>query len=115
MIRTTVPPRTMGSSRKMDTPNAVLMRMSFIELERQRRIKELEMLKVRSIKLTTRLEEIGREQDALKKKLDTLLEPLASAEVVGVSRPGSSASSASSAAAARQANAHARGSFAIRY
>ena len=41
---TTIPPRTYGAGRKVATPSAILLRMSFLELERQRRVLETAQL-----------------------------------------------------------------------
>ena len=77
-IRTTIPPRTFGAGRKSASPSAILLRMSFIELERQRRVQEIAQLQSRSIKLQSRIEEIDREKETLRKALDGVVEPTAS-------------------------------------
>jgi hypothetical protein len=105
-IRTTIPPRTYGSGRKAETPHALLLRMSFLELERQRRVLENEQLTMRSIKLLTRIEEIDREKLQLKAALEKTVEPLVASATLPVSR----AAAVRSSGQARQ-----RGGFAIRY
>ncbi len=104
-IRTTIPPRTYGSGRKAATPHALLLRMSFLELERQRRTQELEQLQARAIKLQARVEEIEREKAVLRIALEDRVAPLATAGAVTVSR----------AAAHPAAGGRPRGGFAIRY
>jgi len=104
-IRTTIPPRTYGSGRKAATPAAILLRMSFLELERQRRVQQTGLLSVRAIKLRSRIEEIDREKLVLRLALDQTVEPLASAGALPVTR-----------AAVRSSNQGLpRGGFAIRY
>jgi hypothetical protein len=104
-IRTTIPPRTYGAGRKAATPHALLLRMSFLELERQRRAQEIEQLQARTIKLQSRIEAIEREKTVLRVALEDRVEPLAAAGVVAVSR----------AAARPSAQGRPRGGFAIRY
>jgi len=104
-IRTTIPPRTYGSGRKAATPSAILLRMSFLEPERQRRVQETALLRARSIKLQTRIEQIDREKDTLRKALDGVVEPTAASGAgVPVVRVRGSA-----------AITRPRGGFAIRY
>jgi hypothetical protein len=104
-IRTTIPPRTYGAGRKSKTPHALLLRMSYLELERQRSILEVEQLQARTIKLRSRIEEIEREKAVLNVALESRTAPLAAAGAVTVSH-----------AAARPATqGRPRGSFAIRY
>jgi hypothetical protein len=104
-IRTTIPPRTFGAGRKSASPRALLLRMSFLELERQRRTQEIEQLQARAIKLQARIEAIEREKSFLRVALENRVEPLAAAGAVPVSR----------AAMPPPANGRARGGFPIRY
>lgn len=104
-IRTTIPPRTYGAGKKASTPSAILLRMSFLELERQRRVQENGQLQARGIKLLTRIEEIDREKAVLRQALDGAVVPTAaSAAGVAVAR-----------APVRSAAIRPRGGFAIRY
>jgi hypothetical protein len=103
-VRTTIPPRTYGATRKAVTPHSLLLRMSFLELERQRRIQETEQLTARGIKLRSRIEEIDREKLSLRQALEQSVEPLVSADALPVTR-----------ASARSAMGRQRGGFAIRY
>jgi hypothetical protein len=104
-IRTTIPPRTYGTGRKATTPHALLLRMSFLELERQRRVQETEQLTVRGIKLQSRIEEIDREILVLRLALEQTVKPLASAGALPVTL-----------AAGRQImQGRQRSGFAIRY
>jgi hypothetical protein len=104
-IRTTIPPRTYGSRAKATTPGAILLRMSFLEMERQRRVKEVELLNARAIKLYSRIEAIDREKLELRKALDHATEPLASGGMLPVTR----------AALCSSNQSRARNGFAIRY
>jgi uncharacterized protein (DUF111 family) len=104
-IRTTIPPRTYGAGKKAATPAAILLRMSFLELERQRRVQETELLSARAIKLQSRIEEIDREKLVLRQALDQTVEPLASSGALPITR-----------SAVRPSNqVRPRGGFAIRY
>lgn len=104
-IRTTIPPRTYGSGHKGTTPHTILLRMSFLELERQRRVQESEQLTVRKIASESRIEEIDREKLVLRLALEKAVEPLDSAGVVPVTLT-----------ARRQVvQSRAKGGFAIRY
>jgi hypothetical protein len=103
-IRTTIPPRTFGSRGKAVTPGAILLRMSFLEMERQRRVKEIELLNARAIKLYSRIEAIDREKLVLRTALDQAAHPLASAGMLPVTR-----------AAISNNQSRARNGFAIRY
>ena len=76
-IRTTIPSRTYGQGRKSNSPHALLLRMSYLELERQRCIQETEQLQARSIRLRARIEQIERENSLLKQMLEAKTEPLA--------------------------------------
>lgn len=76
-IKSTIPPRTYGQGRKSSSPHALLLRMSYLELERQRCIMETEQLQARAVKLRARIEEIERETENLKRTLDTKTQPLA--------------------------------------
>lgn len=94
-IRTTIPSRTYGMGRKSNSPHALLLRMSYLELERQRCIQETGQLQARAIKLQSRAEEIERETAVLRKMLDAKVTPLAvggglSSRVVQTSAAGSS-------------------------
>jgi hypothetical protein len=101
-IRTTIPPRTYGAGRKSQTPSAMLLRMSFLELERQRRVLETTQLQARSVALQVRIEQIDREKAALRQSLDGVVEPtVASASGVAPPRP--------------TPRTRPRGGFAIRY
>jgi hypothetical protein len=102
-IRTTIPPRTYGAGRKSKTPHALLLRMSYLELERQRGLLEIEQLQARTIKLRSRIEEIEREKAVLSVALEARTAPLAAAV------PGSHA------AARLSTQSRPRGGFAIRY
>jgi hypothetical protein len=104
-IRTTIPPRTYGTGRKAATPHALLLRMSFLELERQRRVQETEQLTARNIKLQSRIEEIDREMLVLRQALEQTVKPLASAGAVAVTL----------AAGRHPMPGRLRSSFAIRY
>jgi hypothetical protein len=105
-IRTTIPPRTYGAGRKASTPSAILLRMSFLELERQRRVQETAQMQARSIKLAARIEQIDREKATLRQALDGVVEPTAaSANGVPVVR----------APHRPAAITRPRGGFAIRY
>jgi hypothetical protein len=104
-IRTTIPPRTFGAGQKAATPHALLLRMSFLELERQRRIQEQEQLQSRGLKLQARIEEIDREKAQLKTALEAASQPLPTAGAVAISR----------AATRPPSQARPRGGFAIRY
>jgi hypothetical protein len=104
-IRTTIPPRTYGAGRKAATPHTLLLRMSFLELERQRRTQEIEQLQARTIKLQSRIEAIQREKTVLRVALEDRVEPLAAAGVVAVSHAGARPS----------VPGRPRGGFAIRY
>jgi hypothetical protein len=104
-IRTTIPPRTYGAGRKAATPHSLLLRMSFLELERQRRVQETEQLTARAIKLHSRIEEIDREKLLLKQALESTVEPLASAGALPVTR----------AAVRHGSQGRPRGGFSIRY
>jgi hypothetical protein len=100
-IRTTIPPRTYGAGRKSKTPHALLLRMSYLELERQRGILEIEQLQARAIKLRSRIGEIEREKAVLNIALEARTEPLAAA--------------VSNATARTATPGRSRGNFAIRY
>lgn len=76
-IKSTIPPRTYGQGRKSSSPHALLLRMSYLELERQRCITETEQLQVRATKLRARIEEIERDTEILKQMLATKTQPLA--------------------------------------
>ncbi len=104
-IRTTIPPRTYGGGRKAATPHALLLRMSFLELERARRAQEIDQLQSRTIKLRSRIEAIEREQAVLRITLEDRREPLAAAAAVTVSR----------ATVRSPAQGRSRGGLAIRY
>jgi hypothetical protein len=100
-IRTTIPPRTYGAGRKSKTPHAMLLRVSYLELERQRGIQEIEQLQARSIKLRSRIEQIEREKAVLHVAIEKQTAPLAAA--------------VSHAGAERPTRSRPRGSIAIRY
>lgn len=100
-IRTTIPPRTYGQGRKSSSPHSLLLRMSYLELERQRRIQETEQLQARTIKLRTRIEEIEREKAALQEMLEAKVTPLDAANAVPVSRAALPSAASHSAARAR--------------
>jgi hypothetical protein len=91
-----------GMGRKSQTPSAMLLRMSFLELERQRRVLESAQLQTRGIALQVRIEQIDREKAALRLSLDGVVEPtVASASGVAPPRPAP--------------RTRPRGGFAIRY
>jgi hypothetical protein len=92
--------------RKSQTPSAMLLRMSFLELERQRRVLESAQLQTRGIALQTRIEQIDREKALLRQTLDAVVEPTA-ASANGVAPPRPAPRSA--------ARIRPRGGFAIRY
>ena len=76
----------------------MLLRMSFLELERQRRVLETAQLQARSIALQVRIEQIDREKAALRQTLDGVVEPtVASAKGVAppVRRPAAARAAAS--------------------
>jgi len=102
-IRTTIPPRTYGAGRKAVTPHTLLLRMSFLELERERRTQEIEQMRARGIRLQCRIEQIDREKATLHQALEDRVEPLAAS--VAVPR----------AASPPAARGRSRGGFAIRY
>lgn len=106
-IRTTIPPRTMGARQKADTPHALHLRLSYLELERQRRIMETEQAQARILKLQQRIEEIDREKALMMRALADRAKPLTTSEVLAVSRTDLQAQAA--------VRARGRAGLAIRY
>lgn len=69
-IRSTIPPRTYGQGRKENSSFSALLRMSYLELERERRSREIEQLRARIGKLQARLGEIEQEKAGLAAMLE---------------------------------------------
>lgn len=61
-IQTTVPARTLGKSRRSVAPHSLYMRVSFLELERERHLQEIANCNERSARLHARLAAIEVEQ-----------------------------------------------------
>lgn len=76
VVKTTIPPRTYGQGRKSNSPHALLLRMSYLELERQRCIQEAGQLRERALKLNNRIEEIEREAAILRETVEAKVKPL---------------------------------------
>lgn len=64
-IQTTIPARTLGKSKRSVAPHSLYMRVSFLELERERHLQEIANCNDRSARLQARLVTIEAEQSQL--------------------------------------------------
>jgi hypothetical protein len=64
-IKTTIPASTLGKSKRSMAPHSLYLRVSFLELERQRHIQEIATSNGRSARLRQRIVAIEAEQTQL--------------------------------------------------